>query len=96
MTAEVGDAITDIEAPDTADSDAAGILEDLEERANELAMARARAEDLQRDLDKLVVVARTYGLRYREIAISTRKSVAWVQASLIRSETAAKSHFPME
>ena len=70
--------------------DAAELLDEVATKASQLNVVREQAEQMQLELDQLVVRSRTAGLRYREIAIASGRSVAWVQASLIRSETRAR------
>ena len=65
------------------------ILGALHEKAAELDATKIMVEKLSREIDRMVVDARLAGYRYRDLAVAAGRSVAWVQASLVRSETAA-------
>jgi len=45
---------------------------------------KADTKEAQADLDKLVLEGKNSGLKYRELAEITGRSVAWVQATLTR------------
>ena len=91
MTATVqdDDPVSTMSAHLLAQEQSDALLRELTERAGHLDDLRKEEADVQRVIDRLVVTARSYGLRYRDIAVATGRSVAWVQASLVRSETAA-------
>lgn len=57
----------------------------LKDDAKEMAVLKKQVAKLQTKFDGDVLKARNAGLKYREIAEAADKSVAWVQATLIRA-----------
>lgn len=59
-------------------------LKKVTEKATQIDKLKDNVKSLQGDLDTAVLDAKTSGAKYREIAASAGRSVAWVQATLNR------------
>jgi DNA-directed RNA polymerase specialized sigma24 family protein len=59
-------------------------LKKVTEKASQIDALKKNVKSLQGDLDTAVLDAKTSGAKYREIATSAGRSVAWVQATLNR------------